>query len=193
MKPALNYCSYYNKLDYVENNYCDLNLKLKIYNYNSHITSLLKYGINDFLENNLNIDIKNIRTENNDFFVYWIINEKKIAVNKICDRKKKFITESLNTLNTQLAINVNIFLDKMALRIDKDGNQLLISEIITFGEISKKHVSIDNLIINNKKYSIKTYLTFMLELFYLNSIVLMLFIIINKLISFFKIRKIKII
>ena len=183
----------YNKLDFVENNYCELKLKLKIYDFNPHITSLLKYGINGFLEYDLDINKKNIRFEKDDFFIYWIIDTKEIALKKICDKKKKFITEGISTLNTQLAININILRDNIVLGLNKNQNQLLISEIITFVQTTKKFVSIDNLSITNEKFSPKTYLSFMLELFYLNSFILILFIIINKLILFFKIRKIKII
>ena len=181
----------YNGTAYSEKDYCKFNFKLKIYNYNPHTTTLYTIGINSFLEYDLDVDRHSIRVQNDDFFIYWIINAKEIATKKNCDEKEKIIIDGINNLNIKLVESLKIFIDNVDLKQKND--ELKVAEIIAVNATMNKFVMIDRINTEFKKETSKTYITFILELFYLNSITLILFIVINKLILFLKIRKIKVI
>jgi hypothetical protein len=185
------YQSNYNRIAYTEKDYCKLSFRLKIYNYNVHTTSLYKIGINSFLEYDLDINRQSIRVQNDDFFIEWIIDAKEISTKKNCDEKEKIVVDGINNLNIKLVESLKIFIDNVSLKLKND--ELKIAEIIAINETMNKFVMIDRINTKIEKESSRTYITFILELFYINSIVLILFISINKLILFFKIRKIKII
>lgn len=181
----------YNRMAYAAKDYCKFKFKLKIYNYNPHTTSLYTIGINSFLEYDLDVDKHTIRVLSDDFFLYWFIDSKEESSIKNCDNKEQIIIDGINTLNAKLLNTLKIFINNIDLA--GKSQELKIAEIIAINETMNKFVVVENLKTSFKKEKDKTYLSFILELFYLNSIAYILFMILSKLLFFLKIRKIKII